>query len=137
MTQTSSLPLSLKDRVGETASGYRESADAERIRRFCEAVGAPISEVAPPTFMTVFRKGEFDLFSKLGIPLARVLHAEQEYVYRGVIRAGDEVTYETRLTHVLEKNGASGSMHFLTFETEVATASGPAGLSKTTIVVRS
>jgi hypothetical protein len=90
--------------------------------------------------LTVFRKGEFDLFQSLGVELARVLHAEQEYQYENTIEAGDHVSFETSLTQVLEKGGSSARMQFLTFETEVDAERKSKmvriGKSKTTIVVR-
>src|SRR5277367_2370359 len=77
------------------------------------------SESAPPTFMTVLRSGEFQLFEGLGIPLSALLHAEQTYTYAEPIRAGDEVEFETKISQALSKKGSKGEMHFLTLETEV------------------
>lgn len=131
-----------KQRVGETAGPYREEISVERLRDFGAAVGATIDAGfegdSVPTFATVFRRGEFDLFSKLGVPLSRILHAEQEYEYEAGIRAGMTVSYESRLARYNEKRGSSGALSFMTFETEVNdAASGERVLtSRTTIVVK-
>jgi hypothetical protein len=136
------LPINLKDQVGRKVGPYEESADPERIDRFRRAVGAAPGSAAPPTFLTICRKGEFALFEKFGFKLSNVLHAEQLYAYGEPILAGDRLVYETWLANALEKSGSSGKMRFLTFETEVMVfrkgAPGflRAGGARTTIVVR-
>ena len=132
--------MSLKERVGEKSPLYKEQVTPQRLMDFCHAVGSHLDHadgVAPPTFMTVFRKGEFDLFSELGLELSKVLHGEQEFQYFNPIRAGDTVEFQTQLSHVLEKKSATGSLHFMTFHTEVKVLDAVAGLSKTVILVRS
>lgn len=90
----------------------------------------------PPTFLTRYRIGEFELFSRLGIELASVLHAEQAYGYAEPIVAGDTLHYETSFTQLVEKRELS----FLTFETRFESERGgkrvPIGTAKTTIVVK-
>jgi hypothetical protein len=90
--------------------------------------------------MTCLRAGEFELFSRFGIPLSSLLHAEQNYRYETGIEAGDELEFETRLTQALEKRGAKGAMHFLTLDTEVSIlrreARLRAGTCRSTIVYR-
>ena len=93
--------LSLKSEIGKTLGPYRDEVTQERIHSFCRAIGAKESLTAPPTFLTVFRKGEFDLFRLLGIELAHVLHAEQGYQYENFIQAGDIVQFETSVINVL------------------------------------
>jgi hypothetical protein len=126
----------LKRFEGAKSSEVSEKITKERIALFCEAVGMKTSLVAPPTFMTVFRKGEFELFDHLGLPFSSVLHSEQQFTYESDLRAGDEILFQTELTSVLEKKGR---MSFLHFETSVrVTAPSPRsiGKSKTTIIVR-
>jgi hypothetical protein len=132
--------LSLKSELGRKVGPYQDKVTGNRILAFCRAIGVQNCDVAPPTFLTVFRKGEFDLFQLLGIELSRILHAEQEYQYENPIQSGDTVHFETVVTHVLEKQGSSSKMQFLTFETEFHSERGPqkfrVGKSKTTIVVK-
>jgi hypothetical protein len=133
--------LSLKTFIGTRSDSYREEVTSDRIQAFCKAIGIEDRSVAPPTFLTVFRKGEFELFQILGIELSKVLHAEQEYQYEHPIRGGDFVHFQTVVSQILEKNGSTTRMQFFTFETEILVEKGSdtqqrAGKSKTTIVIR-
>jgi hypothetical protein len=132
----------LRNKIGEKTGVLRETITSDRIAAFRRAVGASQGrpDVAPPTFMTVLRSGEFELFQRFGIPLSSVLHAEQTYTYAEPIRAGDEVEFETCLSQALSKRGGKGEMHFLTFDTEVvalrAGSKVPVGACKSVIVYR-
>jgi hypothetical protein len=129
------LPTDFKSKEGAKSRVYKESVSRERLEKFCLAIGqkAP-AQVAPPTFMTVFRKGEFEVFDLLGLKLEDVLHAEQIYQYGSDIQIGDDVEFQTQLTHVLEKKG--GALSFLTLETKFSSAERALGSSRTTIVVK-
>ena len=130
----------LKSQVGMRSGPYRDEVTPNRILAFCQALGIPEGHTAPPTFLTLFRRGEFDLFQKLGIDLARILHAEQEYRYENSIQAGDGIRFETTIANVLEKQGSSYHMQFIIFETEVHAERNSqtlrVGKTKTTVVVR-
>lgn len=106
------------------------------MKAFAQAVGAREREEAPPTFITVGRKGEFELLQRFGIPLSRVLHGEQEYQYLKPIRPGDSVEYVTRLANVLEKRGSNAFMQFLIFETEFTVRGEVVSRAKTNIIHR-
>lgn len=131
---------SLKSKIGKRVGPYRDTITQDRMSAFCQAIGVPIASSAPPTFLTVFRRGEFDLFEELGIALPKVLHAEQEYQYDAPLLAGDRIRFETTVTQALEKNGSSGHMQFITFETrfhsERQSSDVYIGQSKTTVVIR-
>jgi len=134
--------MSIRDRVGEESSLHRKRITAEEIGAFCAAVGSTVKGEAPPTYMTTLRKGEFELFVKLGIPLPSILHAEQEYTYDGGgMPVGCEVEFKSGFKTLNQKRGASAAaLSFLAFETEVfRTEPGPrerVRTSLTTIVVR-
>ena len=121
---------------GSKSGPFRETIDADRLRRFADAIGARESDPAPPTFLTAFRRGEFDLLQKGGIQLKHVLHGEQEYQYASPLRAGDTLEYETTLASLHEKRGGSGKMTFLVFETTFRAEGRDVGLSRTTILHR-
>lgn len=129
-----------KAMVGRKSSVHRYDATEESLRRFCQAIGGRYRGEAPPTFMTIFRVGEFEILKQMSIPLQSVLHADQEYRYEAPILAGDPIEYQTVLTRAFEKTGSSGSMRFFVFDTEVRAlrAEGPVvvGGSKTTLIVR-
>lgn len=128
--------MDVKSRVGEKSKSFTEEISRESIHRFSESIGAPLTDEAPPTFLTIFRKSEFALFDHLDIPLSQVLHAEQEYTYERPLRAGDRVSFETVLTKALVKTGNSGTLSFMTFKTEFRVADQPVATSSTVIVVK-
>jgi hypothetical protein len=135
------LEADLKAREHSKSSVRSEVVTAERIRAFCEALEAQCPSldsdcIAPPTFLTCFRHGEFELFESIGLKLQNVLHGEQYYEYESDIRAGDEITFQTELSNVLEKKGGSGRLCFLSFETVVTSKDRKVGKAKTLIVVR-
>lgn len=123
--------LSLKSKVGTKVGPYEDSASVERLAAFAQAVGAKSRQYGLPTFLTVCRKGEFELLQKLNIPLSRVLHGEQEYVFENQIQPGSNLIYETTLATVLEKKGTT-PMQFMVFETVVKGV----GTSRSTIILR-
>ena len=92
-------------------------AEPSRLEEFNRAICAKDRGVAPPTFLTSAREGEFGLLEKLGVPLKRLLHAEQEYRYLTPVLPGDEIVYRTRLSDVMEKRGGTGGMVFFILET--------------------
>lgn len=132
--------MDLKSFVGQKAGPYRKAISREHLQDFSRAVGAKPTPEAAPTFVTICRQGEFDLFQKMGIPLSKVLHAEQEYVYESPVMAGDTLVFETSVTQVLTKKGSLGSMHFMSLETAIY-AERPEGQVKavdarSTVVIR-
>jgi hypothetical protein len=130
----------LKALIGKSSGSFRDEVSLNRISTFCRAIGVKESSIAPPTFLTVFRKGEFTLFQALGIDLSHILHAEQDYQYENQIMAGDCVCFETVISNILEKHRASSPMQFITLETivhvERFSETQRVGKAKTTIVVR-
>jgi hypothetical protein len=125
--------LDPKSFVGQSAGPYEHHVTQASIDEFARVVGAPSRGEAPPTYMTIFRQGEFELMQKLGIPLSKVLHGEQEYSYESPIRSGDELAFRSTVASANEKAG----MLFLIFETTTEAKGGrKIGTSKTTVIVR-
>ena len=122
--------------IGTSVGPFEEDVTASRIRAFIQAVGGRESDIAPPTFLTIFRKGEFALLNDLGIPLSSILHGEQEFFNLKPIMAGDRLRYSTRLAEMVDKK----RMRLLTFETQAEALRGKetvsVGTSRTVIVVR-
>ncbi|MCC7441187.1 MAG: MaoC family dehydratase N-terminal domain-containing protein [Bdellovibrionales bacterium] len=133
--------MTIEERVGERSTAHRQVVTSEAIERFAKAVGSKMRAEAPPTYMTTLRAAEFELFRKLGIPLASILHAEQQYSYEpGGIPAGSEVEFVSVFKSFAQKRGKSATLSFLEFETDVYRLDGGerrrSGSSLTTIVVR-
>lgn len=83
------------DRAAAQAAGYRDV-------------------VAPPTFIFAAEldSGELEnMLRDLEIPLARMLHGEQEFRYFKPVCAGDVVTVQSTVDDIFEKKG--GALEFV------------------------
>lgn len=88
--------------TGETRQEYLDVAAAQ---------AAGYSDIpAPPTFLMA---AELDsgastqLLADLQIPLAKLLHGEQSFIYHGPVCAGDTVTVRSKISEIYhKKNGA-------------------------------
>jgi acyl dehydratase len=79
------------------------------------------AQLAPPTFTTrqIFPVPRDERESRLGANLdyARVLHGEQEFVYKRLPVAGETLKGRMRISKDFEKEGKrGGSMRFVTYE---------------------
>lgn len=84
---------------------------------------------APPTFLTTLNfwtNASSSPLSRVGLDLRRLLHGGQEYVFHGPPpRAGTELTAQTRVDKIYEKEGKrGGTMTFVETVTEFKDASG-------------
>ncbi|MBC7691049.1 MAG: MaoC family dehydratase N-terminal domain-containing protein [Methylotenera sp.] len=141
-----------------TKSGIKTfKVTQERLSAFARAVGVS-SDAAPalshevpahaldtrwlPTFLTLFREGDFELLTLMGVELRSVLHGEQEYEYDGYLKAGDEVSYQSIVAHITEKESKKGALHFIILETDFhlvgkeSEAHHKVGTARSTIVYR-
>jgi len=130
--------------VGRRYGPYRHQVCAERVRDFATVVaggapghfGAASGEphpwsadeeaaarspygalVAPPTFAVTFAMDPFAQACadpEIGLDLVRLLHAEQEFEYRGVVRPADVLTTRGEVVEVHSK----GPLDFMTVRTE-------------------
>lgn len=119
-----------KSKVGLTDEPTTMPIERGKIREFaraCQSSNPQYTEakdpVAPPTFLTTVnfwsRAGQSPL-SQLDIDLRRLLHGGQEYVFHGPPpRAGTELTFQTRVDKIYEKEGRrGGTMTFVETVTE-------------------
>lgn len=94
-----------------------------KLREFAEALGEPVSDVAPPTFPIVLsmRAEEQVLFDpEFGLDFDRVVHREQEFTCTRPIRAGDELVVVVTVTGV---DSAAGN-DVVTTRGDIATVDG-------------
>ena len=116
--------------VGKRYPPFEYQVGREKIREYARAVGedGPVHHdreaarsagfrdlVAPPMFCVVYSAGAMApavLDPELGIDLARLLHAGQEFVWGEPVCAGDEVETSVSVKDVYEK----GSNAFYVFE---------------------
>jgi hypothetical protein len=124
--------------IGATSEPETFEVERGAIRKFAEAIGDPnpafaSGEIAPPTFPTTFRCR----IPGVSLPLARVLHGGEEYVYERPIRAGDRITCLRRVVDTYVKKGSSGTLNFLITEQEGRDPDGKLVYrSRSTVIVR-
>ena len=72
----------------------------------------------PPTFamcLGSIAPAENTSARGMNIPIARILHGEQQFTYHKQIFAGDRIRLKTRVVDIYEKKG--GALEFIVFET--------------------
>lgn len=104
--------------IGQESSVHRGRLDRETVEAFGKSVSWEIPGEVPPSFLTRFREGEFELLVRLGVELRQVLHAEQEYRWLAPLKADGQLDYRARLADVLSKGGKGGRLTFLKFDSE-------------------
>jgi hypothetical protein len=112
--------------------------DTERVEAFAKSIGANPADGVPPTFATVYSLGATapQLFSDedAAIDFAKLLHAEQEFVWSRHPEPGETVTSQGRIASDITRRG----MRFVTFETDTKDAGGDqVCLSRALFVIRS
>jgi N-terminal half of MaoC dehydratase len=107
------------DRVGITDEPSSMPLERGKIREFARAcyddnpeyVDAATPPV-PPTFLTTrnfWMSAATSPLARVGLDLRRLLHGGEEYVFHGPPpRAGEELTFQTRVDKIYEKEGKRG-----------------------------
>jgi hypothetical protein len=119
-----------QSKVGLTDEPATMPIERGKIREFARACKSDnpayvdaAAPAAPPTFLTTVNfwmgRGRSPL-QQLDIDLRRLLHGGQEYVFHGPPpRAGTELTFQTRVDKIYEKEGRrGGTMTFIETVTE-------------------
>jgi len=125
-----SAPNDPTDAVGLTDEPTTIPLERGKIREFalaCHDDNPDYTQDAappvPPTFLTVrnfWMTAATSPLARVGLDLRRLLHGGEEYVFHGPPpRAGDELTMQTRIDRVYEKQGRRGGpMTFVESVTE-------------------
>jgi acyl dehydratase len=126
--------------IGRQEPGQTLLLDRSRLRAFAKATGQsdPVyldvdaaraaghrDLPAPPTFLfgiDLEAPNPFAFVEGLGIDMRTVLHGEQQFTYRAMAYAGDELSTSTRVVDVYSKKG--GLLDFLVRETTVTNQDG-------------
>lgn len=117
---TFTLPVT-EDHVRRFADAVGEDNQVMLDRESAARAGFP-NLLAPPTFTTtqIFQVPRDERESRLGANLnyARVLHGEQEFTYKRLPYAGEELQGTMRIAKDFTKEGKrGGQMRFVTYET--------------------
>ena len=121
----------LKSEIGRKSKERKITLGDLEMRDFANCVRAtvgatshsPITSIAIPTVFTMFRQGEFEIMSDLGIHIKQVLHAEQSYTLKEPLAPSEEIAFTTCLASVAEKKSKTANMAFMAFETDFVRAS--------------
>jgi acyl dehydratase len=121
------------DKVSEFAVAVGEDNPIYHDPTVARQLGLP-GPVAPPTFTVtqIFQIPRVEREQRLGANLdyERVLHGEQEFVYKRLPLAGETLTGVMRISKDFEKEGKrGGTMRFVTYETTFTDADGDEVLS--------
>lgn len=76
--------------------------------------------VCPPTFSTVplmWSGALYNFFDTLGMPVQKLMHAEQSYRYYREIFPGDTLSGVMEVKAITSREGKSGPLEFVLFET--------------------
>jgi N-terminal half of MaoC dehydratase len=124
------------DLVGKTYPPVRIVVDAERVRAFAGAVGSA-GDGVPPTFATVPEivagLGNAVGDPDLGVDLAGVLHADQEYRWERPIEVGETLVAQATIDSIRGKGGTE----FLGIATEIRDGGGALVVrAHSTLIVR-
>lgn len=98
--------------------------EPERVAAFARAIGADPNAGVPPTFAAVYALGATapQLFgdADAAVDFARLLHAEQEFIWDRHPKVGETVTSKGRVASDVSRRG----MRFVSFEIETTGADG-------------
>jgi hypothetical protein len=124
--------------AGKTYPAVTFEIEPERVQAFAKAIGADPAGGVPPTFAAVYSLGATapQLFGDpdAAIDFARLLHAEQEFVWSRHPEPGETVRSHGRIASDISRRG----MRFVTFETETRDARGnEVCVSRALFVIRS
>jgi acyl dehydratase len=126
--------------IGREFPGTSLLVTRSRLRNFAEATGQqdPVyTDVdaakqaghrdlpVPPTFLfgiELEAPDPFAFVTELGVDLRSVLHGEQEFGYREMAYAGDELTTISRIADIYDKKG--GQLEFIVRESTVTNQDG-------------
>ena len=141
MTNRTSRGLFDRTAAGHATSSVVVEVERGRIRSFANALGETNSIyldvaaarnagfpdlVAPPSFFvvlealaneTLLNRGERTAHEVIRCDNRYLLHGEEDYSYRGLVFAGEEVTVRTRVAEFYEKN--EGALEFAALESTV------------------
>jgi hypothetical protein len=110
----------IKSHVGKAGPPTTVAVEAGHLKRFAEAIGDPsprwLAE-APPTFLvalapTSYHLDEAEQYGK------GWLNGGNRFEYLEPVRVGDRITAASTVKDVYEKQGSSGNLLFIIFETE-------------------
>jgi len=120
VSATASVVDRLRSRIGVDGPAVTAPVEAGHVRRFVEAIGDPNPrwrEEAPPTFLVALAPASIHLAEAEEYGRGW-LNGGNRFEYFAPVRIGDEITAIGRVAEVYEKEGSTGNLLFIVFETE-------------------
>ncbi len=126
MNASPDLLARIRARVGWQGEPHTEMVEAGHVRRFCEAIGDDNPrwrEQAPPTFLVAISSETAEIAEVLEYGKGW-LNGGDRFDYLEPIRIGDLITSRQTFSDAFEKQGGSGNLLFLIFDTEYTNQDG-------------
>ena len=120
MTTATSVIEKLRARIGVPGKPVQAAVEAGHLRRFAEAIGDPNPrwlDEAPPTFLVAIAPTSIHLQEAEEYGHGW-LNGGNRFEHLEPVKVGDVITATAKVADAYEKNGSSGTMLFIVFETE-------------------
>jgi hypothetical protein len=110
--------------IGFSLPAFAVAVEPWRVKLFCQAIGEGDAAFwergpVPPTFLKAIEaenQSSRVMLETLGVPLRRVLHAEQAFEYIAAVHIGDQITVERKVVDIYDKKG--GALEFIAIDSE-------------------
>jgi MaoC dehydratase-like protein len=119
MSKVASVVDRLRARIGVDGEPVTALVEAGHVRRFAHAIGDPNprwEKETPPTFLVALAPVALHL-SEAEAYGRGWLNGGNRYEYLAPVRVGDRITARGHVADVYEKEGSSGNLLFIIFET--------------------
>jgi hypothetical protein len=123
---TASVVERLRARIGTQGPQIQATVEAGHLKRFAEAIGDPNprwTKEAPPTFLVGLAPGSMHLAEAEEYGKGW-LNGGNRFEYFAPVKVGDRITATGHVADVYEKEGSSGNLLFIVFETEYVNQDG-------------
>ena len=119
MSTTASVVDRLRARIGAPGASVTAEVEAGHVRRFAEAIGDANlrwTKEAPPTFLVALAPASIHLAEAEEYGKGW-LNGGNRFEYFAPVMIGDRVTATGQVADVYEKEGSTGNLLFIIFET--------------------
>ena len=126
MSTTTSVIDRLRARIGVAGEPLTATVEAGHVRRFAEAIGdhnPRWTEEAPPTFLVALAPASIHLAEAEEYGKGW-LNGGNRFEYHAPVLIGDRITATGQVADVYEKEGSTGNLLFILFETTFANQRG-------------
>jgi hydroxyacyl-ACP dehydratase HTD2-like protein with hotdog domain len=123
---TASVVERLRARIGTKGPEHHATVEAGHLKRFAEAIGDANprwAKEAPPTFLVALAPSSTHLAEAEEYGKGW-LNGGNRFEYFAPVKVGDRITATGHVADVYEKEGSSGNLLFIIFETDYVNQDG-------------